>query len=104
VLDHLHAPYLLLGTSAVITWPDGTVQPVRAIDETRGAPAAGPDIDYATVVPAANVRMSEVPSKPTGGTLSMAGRLWSIKSSAAIIGPEGYGTGEWQLQLQEKTP
>lgn len=92
--------YAVFGVPAVLTRPNGATSPIRIIDETHGATVGWNGVDNAIIQPSANVRMSDVPTRPSG-TLAFSGKIWKVTSAKELVGMDGYGTGEWQMSLEE---
>lgn len=99
--------YATFGRDATLTPSGGAATEVRVIDNTAGVAVMqddGQGYGVTVVKPAVNIRQADLGStSPKGGTLLLGGTTWTITASLPVIGPNGIGTGERQLTLEEPT-
>lgn len=99
--------YVTFGRDATLTLPAGSATAVRVIDNTAGVLVEETDqhgIGASAIKPAVHIRATDLGAgSPKGGTLVLGGTTWTIKASLPVIGPNGIGTGERQLILEEST-
>jgi hypothetical protein len=103
----LSPSYATFGRDATLTLPAGAATSVRVIDNTAGVVVETSDphgIGATAIKPAVHIRSSDLSTgSPKGGTLVLGGTTYTIKASLPVIGPNGIGTGERQLILEEDT-
>jgi len=99
--------YATFGRDATLTLPSGSPTAVRVIDNTAGVLIETQDqhgIGVSAIKPAVHIRAADLGAgSPAGGTLLLGGTTYTIKTSLPVIGPNGIGTGERQLILEEDT-
>lgn len=103
----LSPSYAALGRDATLTLPAGSATSVRVIDNTAGVVVEESDqhgVGATTIKCVVHIRASDLgTTPPKGGTLALGSVTYTIKASLPVIGPNGIGTGERQLILEEST-
>lgn len=97
--------YATFGRDATLTLPEGSPTAVRVIDFTAGVVVETQDphgLGVSTIKPAVHIRQADLgDTSPKDGTLVVSGATYTIKASQPVIGPNGTGTGERILILEE---
>lgn len=97
----------LFGVFGVVASLDtGTVYSVTVIDQTAGIEISSSSVDLPVIAPAASIRLSEMQAKGIeednliDATLTIRSTAWTIQNCMQKPGPDGKGSGELVLILQ----